>query len=89
MLQTKFTTNHNKLPFSLNYSTKHPYVLSMLIGCFTSILEIIGTSIKRGKMMIYEDEGYLRECLYELPPATYSDGEKFYRQDRKKLVHGL
>ena len=59
MLQTKFTTNHNKLPFSLNYSTKHPHLVAWLLGCFTSILEIIGTSIKKGKMMIYEDEGYL------------------------------
>lgn len=38
--------------------------------------------------MIYEDELYLNECLYELPPATYSDGKKYYRQDiqdRKKM----
>ena len=72
MLQTKFTTNHNKLPFSLNYSTKHPHLVAWLLGCFTSPFEIIGTSIKKGKMMIYEDEGYLNECLYELPPAIIS-----------------
>ena len=85
MLQTKFTTNHNKLPFSLNYSTKHPYLLSWMLGCFTSILGKISTSIKKGKMMIYEDEGYLNECLSELPRATYSDGKKYMKkQGRKK-----
>ena len=86
MLQTKFTTNHNKLPFSLNYSTKHPHLLAWLLGCFTSILEIIGTSIKKGKMMIYEDEGYLNECLNELPPATYSDGKKYMKKQGRKNI---
>ena len=84
MLQTKFTTNHNKLPFSLNYSTNHPHLVAWLLGCFTSILEIIGTSIKKGKMMIYEDEEYLNECLYELPRATYSDGTKYMKKQRIK-----
>ena len=32
MLQTKFTTNHNKLPFSLNYSTKYPYLVAWLLA---------------------------------------------------------
>ena len=45
----------------------------------------MSTSIKKGKMMIYEDEGYLNECLSELPRATYADGKKHYRQDRKKI----
>ena len=52
----------------------------MLLGCLSSIFDIIGTSIKRGKMMIYEDEGYLRECLYELPPATYSEGKNHWKK---------
>ena len=80
MLQTKFTTNHNKLPFSLNYLTKHPHLLACLLGCFTSILGKISTSIKKGKMMIYEDEKYLNECLYELPRATYSDGKNHWKK---------
>ena len=82
MLQTKFITNHNKLPFSLNYSTKHPHLVAWLLGCFTSILEIIGTSIKKGKMMIkrlktYQPKWYVELCKkVRSPCCRHPDNDK-------------